>query len=430
MQRRPNATGLMRRDTRIRPRMPYGRDVNDAVPLLRRHVMRAIAATAGAALFDPGPVLARLIAEQSTHPCGDVPALGRLVGTLPLSRAGGLVQPFGVKIGGPGLDARLNTDLSRLQPDRLITPTDQVYVRTECPPAVVAHRGPWTIRTSGLIGLPGRAGAVPLDDLARRARARGAHLLECSGNNNPANFGLMSVAEWDGVPLTEVVAALRPLSTATAVLVSGVDPNQPSRTSIAGASWVFPLASLDPLGAFLAVRMNSDALPLDHGRPVRLAVPGWYGCAWIKWVDEIRLVDGSQPATSHMREFAARTHQTAVHDLASAYTPPVIQTAATAVRVEKRLGAAGLEYRVVGIVWGGARAVDRLAIRFSDGDSWTPFDMCPVPKSSAIWSLWTYRWTPAAPGLYNIALRVPDATVPQRRLESAYYVRQVRIDEV
>src|SRR5439155_21225997 len=164
-------------------------------------------------------------------------------------------------------------------------------------------------------------------------------------------------------------------------------------------------------------------------RPLRLAVPGWYGCAWIKWVDEIRLVDSSEPATSQMKEFAARTHQTAVHELASEYAPPAIETAATVIRVEKRLGATGLEYSVVGIVWGGERAAGRLAIRFGDAGTWTPFDVCPAPDTPAIWSLWTYRWKPSAPGLYSIALRVPDRSVPQRRLDSGYYVRQVKIDE-
>lgn len=386
-------------------------------------------ATAAAALIDPASVLGRLLTEQS-RPCVDDPPLGRLVSTLPLSRPDGLVQPFGVKIGGSGLDVRLNTDLSQLQPDRLITPTEQAYVRTECPPIVAAHRGTWRLRTSGLVGLPADAPGVSIDDLARRARPMGAHLFECSGNNNPANFGLMSVAEWDGVPLTDVVAALRPQSNASGVLVSGLDPDQPSRTSVPGASWVIPLASLDSIGAFLAVRMNGDALPLDHGRPVRLAVPGWYGCSWIKWVDEIRLVDASEPATAQMREFAGRTHQAAVHDLAAAYAAPAIQTAATAVRVEKRLAGSGLEYRVVGIAWGGARAVDRLAIRFSDSEAWVPFDLCPAPRNPAVWSLWSYRWKPVAPGVYTIALKVPDSSVPQRRLDSGYYVRQVRIDEV
>ena len=99
-----------------------------------------------------------------------------------------------------------------------------------------------------------------------------------------------------------------------------------------------------------------------------------------------------------MREFAGRTHQAAVHDLAAAYAAPAIQTAATAVRVEKRLAGSGLEYRVVGIAWGGARAVDRLAIRFSDSEAWVPFDLCPAPRNPAVWSLWSYRWKPVAPG--------------------------------
>ena len=151
--------------------------------------------------------------------------------------------------------------------------------------------------------------------------------------------------------------------------MSGVDPDAPSASgSATGASWVIPLSSLDRPGAFLAVRMNGEPLPLDHGRPVRLVVPGWYGCAWIKWVDEIRLVGSSEPATSQMKEFAGRTHQSARHDLARDFVPPEIQTAALPIRVERRKTASGIEYRIVGIVWGGEKPVDRLAIRFGATD--------------------------------------------------------------
>ncbi|MGH9203047.1 MAG: molybdopterin-dependent oxidoreductase, partial [Vicinamibacterales bacterium] len=257
------------------------------------------------------------------------------------------------------------------------------------------------------------------------------HLFECSGNGNPSNFGLMSVAEWEGVPLAEVVARLEPMSEATGLLVSGFDHiGQVSQRSIVGASWVYPLVTLDRLGAFLALKMNGEPVPADHGKPVRLVVPGWYGCAWIKWVNEIRLVGPDERATSQMVEFAGRTHQSEPHKLARDYAPADIHTAATPVRVEKRKTDAGLEYRIVGIVWGGTKVIDGLSIRIGKDSEWTPFAVCPSPQTHTMWSLWDYRWKPTAPGVYDVALKVPDASVPQRRLDSGYYMRQVKIEEV
>ncbi len=386
----------------------------------RRQVLGGLAAAGAATLIDPGPIMARLIAEQ---PCGDGRDAGALVGTLPLFRSGAQVQPFGVKLGGRGLDARLVTDLSVLEPGRLVTPTRSVFIRTETPAAADRSR-PWTIKASGLIATETILAPA---DLTRDARGMGPHLIECSGNNNPANFGLMSVCEWAGVPLADVITRLRPSSGATAVLVGGLDhEGQQSADSIGGAGWVFPLASLDRLGAFLSVRMNGEPLLADHGAPVRLVVPGWYGCTWIKWVNEIRLTGPDEPATSQMKEFAGRTHQTARHDLARDYAPADIQVAATPTRVEKRRTSAGIHYRVVGIVWGGDRTIDRLAIRFRADDEWTPFSSCPPPRTYTAWALWEYRWKPAAPGLYDISLSVPDRSVPQRRLDVGYYTRQVK----
>jgi DMSO/TMAO reductase YedYZ molybdopterin-dependent catalytic subunit len=238
---------------------------------------------------------------------------------------------------------------------------------------------------------------------------------------------LMSVCEWDGVPLTEIVNHL-PVAGAHGVCVSGMDPDAGSADSNGGASWIFPIASLERLAAFLAVRMNGVALPLDHGAPIRLVVPGWYGCTWIKWVNDIRLTGPDEPATSQMKEFAGRTHQTARHDLARDYTPADIQTAAMPVRVEKRRSSTGIHYRIVGIVWGGTRPVEQLAIRFGGDDGWKPFPVCPAPTTHRVWSLWEYRWKPRVPGTYDIALKVPDASVPQRRLDSGFYTRQTRVE--
>jgi DMSO/TMAO reductase YedYZ molybdopterin-dependent catalytic subunit len=388
----------------------------------RRDALRAIAAAGAATFLEPAAVLAKLAAQL---PCADPATAGTLIDTVPLSRSGAPVQPYGTKFGGRGLDARLITDLSRLEPDRLITPNSEAFVRTECPAAVAQHRGPWRIRTTGLLR---GDGSLTDGDLLKAARPMGAHLCECSGNNNPANFGLMSVAEWEGVPLVDVLSRLEVTPEADAMLVGGVDHDtQRAGSSTPGASWVIPLDSRDRLGAFLAVRMNGEAIPLDHGRPVRLVVPGWYGCAWIKWVDEIRLVSANEPATSQMKEFAGRTHQSARHDLARDYIAPEIQVAAMPIRVERRRAATGIVYRIVGIVWGGRRTVDRLAIRFGVDGPWTPFSICPTAASSGTWSLWEFRWQPEKLGKYGISLRVPDESFPQRRLDSGYYMREVTI---
>jgi len=391
----------------------------------RRQVLGAFAAASAATLVEPGEVLARLAAEA---PCTGAAPAGELLGTLPLFRNKPQPQPFGVKISGQGLDARLITDLSLLEPDNLITPNELAYIRTEKPAAAANHQGPWTLDANGLLAQPQQ---LKLDDLTKLSKRMGPHLFECSGNGNPSNFGLMSVAEWEGIPLAEVVARLKPSKDATAVLVSGYDHvGQVSQRSIVGASWVLPLADLEKLDAFLAIRMNGAPVPDDHGKPVRLAIPAWYGCSWIKWVNEVRLVGPDEPATSQMVEFANRTHQTAPHKLARDYAPADIQTAATPVRVEKRKMPAGLEYRVVGIVWGGQKPVDRLAIRFGKDQAFAPFSICPAPKTHAMWHLWEYRWKPMAPGTYDIALEVPDPSVPQRRLKSGYYMRQVTIDAI
>ncbi len=401
----------------------------------RRQVLGTLAAAGAATLVDPGQLLAGLAADV---PCTASAPAGELLGTLPLFRDRAQVQAFGVKYGGAGLDARMVTDLSLLEPGRLITANELAYIRTEIPPAAATHTGPWTIETSGLIA---RDGQLDLNAIAKQSKNYGAHLFECSGNANPSNFGLMSVAEWEGIPLTSLVAGLQPTKDATGVLVSGFDHiGQVSQRSIVGASWVFPLASLDQLGAFLALRMNGDPVPADHGKPVRLVVPGWYGCTWIKWVNEIRLVGPDEPATTQMVEFANRTHQAEPFKLAKDYTPADIQTAATPVRIEKRRTASGIDYRIVGIVWGGSKTVDRLAIRitpsapkpqpFDKSGEFAPFAVCPTPKTHATWNLWEYRWKPSAPGTYDIALRVADASIPQRRLETGYYMRQVKIEEV
>ena len=177
-------------------------------------------------------------------------------------------------------------------------------------------------------------------------------------------------------------------------------------TSVPGASWIFTRDQLDR--AQLAYRMNDAPLPPHHGSPIRLVVPGWYGCACIKWVNLIAIVLDDEPATNQMREFAVRTQQDGEPWLARDYAAAMIDTAAIPVRVEKWIAGGRIEYRVTGILWGGSKPTNALSIRFRTGGPWVKVDDGPLPESTLTWTVWTHTWRPTEPGRYQIVLRVDD----------------------
>jgi DMSO/TMAO reductase YedYZ molybdopterin-dependent catalytic subunit len=329
---------------------------------------------------------------------------------------------------GAGLDARLFSDLSALTPDALITPTGHFFVRTARPRAA-ATTDPWRLAISGLVARPQD---VAIDRLRTMASPAGVHLIECAGNARSGGFGLISAARWDGVPLADLLALARPADAATHVLVTGVDDQAQSLTSVPGASWVFARRDLEDARAFVATTMNDAPLTPDHGAPIRLVVPGWYGCACIKWVTSIALVDATAAATGQMREFAARTHQQGVPPRAADYQPATIDLAAMPIRVERwRLPDRTL-FNIVGIVWGGGRRRPPLLIRTTPREPFVPVNGCATtPAASDLpWAIWTHVWQPPGEGIYQIVLKSADPAVPTRRLDLYFYTRTVRLREL
>lgn len=353
---------------------------------------------------------------------------GHLLGTLPLGDPNRRNPPLPLEqLLGTGLDARQFADVSALRRDALLTNNDRFFIRTASP-ATLASTRHWTIQMGGLVRRPG---ALTLSAFERLAGPRGPHLIECAGNSDPDNFGLISAAEWVGIPLVALVTRAQPFSRSLRVQVSGVDDLvHESRTSVPGASWIFSQDDVERASAFLATRMNGAPLPRDHGFPVRLVVPGWYGCACIKWVDRIDLVPDEIEATTQMREFAARTHQTGELRLARDFTPAVVDTAAMPIRLEKWIVERRIVYRVVGVIWGGSKPTNALQIRFRSNGTWTPVDDCLLPATTTTWSLWSHLWRPGVPGRYDIVLRIADPTIRTRRLDIFFYLRSVQIDEI
>jgi len=345
---------------------------------------------------------------------------GELLGIVPFIDDGDtpLETPLGV-----GWDGRLYTDLAQLDAGSLVTTNDNFYVRTRYPD-LLDPSAPWRVDIGGLVDAPS---VLTLDDLLPLAAARGVHLLECSGNSRGGAFGLMSATSWDGIAMTDLLARVAVSPAATRVLVSGFDGHSvPSANghSKPGASWVFTFAQLER--AFLATAMNGEPLPPDHGAPLRLLVPGWYGCTAIKWVERITLVGEGEPATAQMQEFASRTHQDGVPKLSADYKPASIQQAAMPIRVERWRDGTDIFYRVVGILWGGSRLTDAVSIRFGD-EPWANVSVSPPPTTNATWTLWSHTWRPAGAGQTPIRMRIDDQAIPTLRLDIDYYLRTIAV---
>jgi DMSO/TMAO reductase YedYZ molybdopterin-dependent catalytic subunit len=393
---------------------------------------RDFLSTVGAAiplnrLFRESEGIARQFVPHFAGQNSTAPPAGRFVRTMPLGRFDGLpASPLG-RLVGAGLDARRFTDISTLTPDTLVTPTDAFFIRTAAS-AASTRPGAWTLALGGRVR---RQLELAVDEIVRDAAPMGTHLMECSGNVDPANFGLISTARWTGVPLAALLDRIEPLPGVSLIRVTGLDDDtRPWQSSLAGASWIFARDELQRAGAFLATAMNDAPLTRDHGAPMRLVVPNWYGCACIKWVTSIDVVAADEPPTGQMREFAVRTHQDGVPAFAREFAPATIELAAMPIRVEKWSVDGRTRYRVIGVRWGGTSRTPALTIRFRHTEAFVPVEDSASPASTTTWALWSHTWRPARAGRYQIALGVGERGIAARRLEMFYYTREVEVDEV
>src|SRR6267143_2676196 len=313
---------MMRRKTQfqVKPISEAGRKVS------RRELLRG-AVVAGGALLVGFEKMAwpRAIQEASKDPF----AKGKPLGTIAFT--GEAKVPMETAL-GVELDGRMYTDLSTLSPENRVTPAEKFYIRTRASELLDTQKA-WRVSLGGPAARPFELGIA---GLRKMAKPTGMYLMECAGNTRSVHFVMMSVAEWGGAPVAELVESAKPKAEATRVLISGFDTYATkSVSSVPGASWIFTREELRMSRAFLATEMNGTALTKDHGAPVRLVVPGWYGCACIKWVNEITLTDEAAAATSQMQEYAARTMQTGVPRFAREYKPATVDPAAMPIRVEK-----------------------------------------------------------------------------------------------
>ncbi len=287
------------------------------------------------------------------------------------------------------------------QQSGLLTGNDLFYVRSNFPfPA----RWPG-LRVSGAVNRPLRLGIAELACFTARDLVV---TMECAGNGRafldppvegePWTLGAVSTARWTGVPLAGVLEEARLLSSAVEVVFEGAD----------GFVRSLPVEVARHPDTLLATAMNGWPLPLEHGGPLRLVVPRWYGMASVKWLHAV--VSVTEPFQGH---FQVERYVIDGH--------PVREMRVRAVITEPADGSdvAGTAVRLAGYAWSGSGEIARVQVSDDGCQTWTEavLDACALPYA---WMRWTLDWVPRRTGEVAIVARATDSAGNVQPLEPSW----------
>ncbi|MBQ0893188.1 molybdopterin-dependent oxidoreductase [Micromonospora sp. U56] len=278
----------------------------------------------------------------------------------------------------PAVPAGADLSLAQLAP--YVTPTSGFYrIDTAL---VVPQVDPetWRLRIHGRVRNPIE---LSFADLLARPMVERYVTLACVSNE--VGGDLIGNARWLGVPLKELLDEADPEEGADQVVGRSVD----------GWTCGTPTAVLrDGRDALLAVGMNGEPLPVEHGFPVRMVVPGLYGyVSACKWVTELELTS--------FADFDAYW----VPRGWSAQGPVKTQSRIDTPRPRNRLTAGPV--MVAGVAWAQHRGISRVEVRV-DGGPWREAALAPT-VSMDTWVQWSWRWD-ATPGEHTFQVRATDAT--------------------
>jgi DMSO/TMAO reductase YedYZ molybdopterin-dependent catalytic subunit len=253
---------------------------------------------------------------------------------------------------------------------------------------------------------------LSLPELIRLPAETMAVTLECAGNGR-ARFrppapgvqwgpGAVGTAEWTGPRLADVLAraGIRPGS--CEVIFGGADQG-----AVGGSprsirfERSLPLRDALEAGALLAYAMNGQPLPVRHGYPLRLVVPGWYAVASVKWLTDIRVVaepfDGFFQATHYVYDRGGRDPREAVRQM---NVRALITRPATG---QELPGGAVI---VRGVAWSGAAPVARVEVSVAGGP-WRKARLVGVAAAHG-WQQWEFLASGLRPGEVTIRARAAD----------------------
>ena len=283
----------------------------------------------------------------------------------------------------------------------------------------------WRLEVGGNVHTPL---VLSLDDLRARPLVSLAVTLECAGNgralleprpiSQPWLVEAVGNAEWTGTPLRGVLEGAGVGDGSVEVLFTGLDRGVEGDVE-QDFERSLPLDEAMREEVLLAYEMNGQPLLPQHGFPLRLIVPGWYGMTHVKWLKRITVLtqpfDGYQQARSYRLRRAEEEPGEPVTRMPprSLMVPPGIPDFLT----RKRFLESG-PCVLSGRAWSGGGEVVRVEVSPDGGRTWSDAAL-EQPLSPFAWRGWNFEWD-AQPGEHELSSRATDATGASQPLEPVW----------
>jgi len=294
----------------------------------------------------------------------------------------------------------------------------------------------WRLTIDGLVDRPL---SVSLDELRSHPAHTVTVTMECAGNgrarltprpvSQPWLLEAVGTAEWTGVPLRTLLDDAGLGGDAVEIVFTGHDRGVEGGVE---QDYARSLRVEDAMGddVVLAYEMNGGPLPPQHGFPLRLVVPGWYGMTSVKWLARITAVSEAFHGYQQERGYRFRRDDAdpgrPVTRMAprSLMVPPGIPDFMTRRRT---LPLGRCEF--VGRAWSGWGPVTRVEVSTDGGQTWHDAQVGPSAGAAA-WHSWRYQWEPEGPGEYELCCRARDAAGNQQPTTPSWNVGGYANNEV
>jgi sulfane dehydrogenase subunit SoxC len=281
----------------------------------------------------------------------------------------------------------------------------------------------WRLEVGGAVERPL---SLTLDELRARPALEVFATMECAGNgrahvephvvSQPWLLEAVGTARWRGTPVAGILEEAGLGDDAVEVLFTGLDRGVEGEEEQLYARSL-PLAEARREDVLLAYEINGVPLPPQHGYPVRLLVPGWYGMTSVKWLGRIDVLAEPFDGYQQRQSYRFRQEEDEPGDpvqriqVRALMVPPGIPEFLTRARVV----AAG-RCELEGRAWSGEDEVAGVEVSTDGGETWAEAELEPDSLGRWAWRRWRYVWA-AEPGEFELCCRARDGAGRTQPLE-------------